>query len=126
MTVNRLTVLGTGLLTLWLAFNAVGILQTLLIGLSLTTAFTIVFLFTLFAPGLCRKNSAFYTTLAGVLTLAAWQLLPAVRIFAHPIYLEWLVCLLTFFAVTVLDSKRITAAPSAENHCEGAVYGGTD
>ncbi|MDU4962273.1 MAG: sodium:solute symporter family protein [Sporomusaceae bacterium] len=126
LTINRLTVLGTGLLTLWLAFNAVGILQTLLIGLSLTTAFTIVFLFTLFAPGLCRKNSAFYTTLAGILTLAAWQLLPAVRIFAHPIYLEWLVCLLTFFAVAVLDNNRITTAELTENLSEGAAYGGTN
>lgn len=105
--VNRLTVLGTGLLTLWLAFNAVGIVKTLLIGLSLTTAFTIVFLFTLFAPGLCRKNTAFYTTLAGVITLIAWQLFPAVRIFAHPIYLEWAVCLAVFFLVPVFDSRRI-------------------
>lgn len=107
--VNRLTVLGTGLLTLWLAFNAVGILKTLLIGLSLTTAFTVVFLFTIFAPGLCRKNSAFYTTLAGILTLVAWQFIPSVRVFEHPIYLEWLVCLITFFAVAVFDSKKIQA-----------------
>ena len=112
MTVNRLTILGAGLLTLWLAFNAVGILQTLLIGLSLTTAFTVVFLFTLFAPSLCRKNSAFYTTLAGVITLAAWQMMPSIRVFAHPIYLEWLVCLVTFFAVTVLDSNKITSQQS--------------
>lgn len=112
MTVNRLTILGAGLLTLWLAFNAVGILQTLLIGLSLTTAFTVVFLFTLFAPSLCRRNSAFYTTLAGVITLAAWQMMPAIRVFAHPIYLEWLVCLVTFFAVSVLDSNKILSQQS--------------
>jgi SSS family solute:Na+ symporter len=67
-----------------------------------------VFLFTLFAPSLCRKNSAFYTTLAGIVALAAWQMLPSIRIFAHPIYFEWLVCLVTFFAVTVLDSNKIT------------------
>lgn len=106
--VNRLTILGIGLITLWLAFNAVGILRTLLIGLSLTTAFTVVFLFTIFVPGLCRKNSAFYTTLAGMLTLAAWQLFPAVRIVSHPIYLEWLVCLATFFLVAILDQERIS------------------
>lgn len=107
MLVNRLTILGIGLITLWLAFNAVGILKTLLIGLSLTTAFTVVFLFTIFAPGLCRKNSAFYTTLAGMIGLAAWQMIPAVRIFDHPIYMEWLVCLGTFFLVSVLDQQRI-------------------
>lgn len=111
--VNRWTVLGTGLLTLWLAFNAVGILQTLLIGLSLTTAFTVVFLFTIFAPGLCRRNSAFYTTVAGIVTLALWQTIPAVRIFAHPIYMEWLVCLVTFFAVAIFDSQKVTVAQPA-------------
>lgn len=114
LSVNRLTVLGTGLLTLWMAFNAVGILQTLLIGLSLTTAFTVVFLFTLFMPGLCRRGSAFYTTLAGILALAAWQLVPAVRVFAHPIYFEWLICLVTFFAVAVLDSDPIVRPETAD------------
>lgn len=108
--VNRLTILALGALTLWFAFNAVGILKTLLLGLSLTTAFTAVFLFTMFAPSLCRRGSAFYTTLAGMAALLAWQLFPAVRIFAHPIYLEWLVCLAAFFLVAILDSRPITAA----------------
>ena len=107
--VNRAAILAIGLITLWLAFNAVGILRTLLIGLSLTTAFTVVFLFTIFAPGLCRKNSAFYTTLVGMVTLAAWQLFPGVRVFAHPIYLEWLMCLGTFFLVALIDSEKIPA-----------------
>lgn len=105
--INRLTILGLGALTLWFAFNAVGILKTLLIGLSLTTAFTAVFLFTMFAPSLCRRGSAFYTTLAGMLALLAWQLFPAVRVFAHPIYLEWVVCLAAFFLVAVVDSRKI-------------------
>ena len=107
MVVNRISILVIGIVTLWLAFNAVGILRTLLIGLSLTTAFTVVFLFTVFAPGLCRRNSAFYTTLVGMAALATWQTIPAVRVFAHPIYLEWLVCLLTFLAVSVIDKQRI-------------------
>ena len=111
MIVNRLTILGIGLVTLWFAFNAVGILRTLLIGLSLTTAFTVVFLFTIFAPGLCRKSSAFYTTLAGMIGLAAWQVVPFVRIFAHPIYMEWFVCLATFFLVAVIDKRKISVAP---------------
>ncbi|HWR45326.1 sodium:solute symporter family protein [Sporomusa sp.] len=105
--VNRYAILGLGIVTLWLAFNAVGIVKTLLIGLSLTTAFTLVFLFTIFAPGLCRKNSAFYTTLAGMLTLFIWQVYPPAQIFAHPIYMEWLVCLVTFLLVAVVDKERI-------------------
>ena len=112
--INRIAILVIGLITLWFAFNAVGILRTLLIGLSLTTAFTVVFLFTIFAPGYCRKNSAFYTTLVGMLALAAWQMFPAFRFFAHPIYMEWLVCLVTFFLVSVLDNEKIRVLePSA-------------
>jgi SSS family solute:Na+ symporter len=105
--VNRYSILGLGILTLWFAFNAVGIVKTMLIGLSLTTAFTLVFLFTMFAPSLCRRNSAFYTTLAGMIALFAWQMFPAVQIFAHPIYMEWLVCLITFFIVAAVDKEKI-------------------
>ncbi len=106
--INRITILALGIITLWLAFNAVGILKTLLLGLSLTTAFTLVFLFTLFAPGLCRQSSAFYTTLAGILALLAWQFIPAIRGFAQPIFLEWSVCLLTFLVVSIFDTRKIT------------------
>lgn len=107
---NRGAVLCIGLLTLWLSFSAVGILQTLLLGLSLTTAFTLVFIATLFAPGLCRKGSAFYTTLAGMVALVAWQLVPAVRVFPHPIYLEWLVCAVVFVTVAAVDRRPIASA----------------
>jgi SSS family solute:Na+ symporter len=112
--VNRYAILGLGIGTLWLAFNAVGIVKTMLIGLSLTTAFTLIFLFTMFAPGLCRRNSAFYTTLAGMVTLFVWQVFPAVQIFAHPIYMEWLVCLVTFFVVAIVDQEKIAVVNKQE------------
>jgi solute:Na+ symporter, SSS family len=105
---TRLAVVGFGLLTLFLAFNAMGIVKTLLIGLSLTTAYTVIFLFTIFAPGLCRKSSAFYTMLVGIIVLALWQLVPSVRIFPHPIYMEWIVCVGTFLTVAVLDRNRVS------------------
>lgn len=112
--INRYAILGLGTITLWFAFNAVGIVKTMLIGLSLTTAFTLVFLFTMFAPGLCRRNSAFYTTLAGIITLFVWQAFPSVQIFAHPIYMEWLVCLATFMLVSLIDNERIPAPEKME------------
>lgn len=116
--VNRLTVLGLGLLTLYFAFHAAGIIKTLLIGLSLTTAFTLVFLATLFFPRFCRRSSAFTTTVAGIAALAAWQWVPSVRIFAHPIYLEWTVCLVTFALTAVLDHRTIQIEDAAENLIE--------
>ena len=106
LVVNRLSILILGLLTLWAAFQALGIVKTLLIGLSLTTASTVVFLFTLFAPGLCRRSSAFYTTLAGIVALVLWQYVPAVRVFVHPIYMEWVVCVVVFLGVTFIDGEK--------------------
>lgn len=56
---NRLIIVIIGAVTLLMAFYAVGIVKVMLIGLSLTTAFTLVFLCTLFAPSLCRKTRPF-------------------------------------------------------------------
>jgi SSS family solute:Na+ symporter len=105
--VNRLIILGVGMMTLWLAFNVAEILQTIMIGLCLTTALTLIFLFTVFAPGMCRKSSAFYTTLAGILVVAAWLLFDQLKIFVHPIYLEWPVCLAVFLLVGRIDRRRL-------------------
>ena len=119
--VNKLSILFLGLVTLWFAFNAVGILKTMLVGLSLATAFTVVFLFTVFAPSLCRKNSAFVTTVVGILTLVVWEFLPSFRIFSHPIYMEWTACLIAFFLTAVLDKQPIKIL-STENAQRSAVY----
>lgn len=104
---NRIVILLVGAVTLWMAFNAVGIVKVMLIGLSLTTAFTLVFLCTIFAPSLCRKNTAFYTTLVGIIGLFAWQLLPSIHIFPHVIYFEWLTCIITLLIVRLFDKTPI-------------------
>ncbi len=107
VTINRLTIFGVGLITLWFAFNAVGILKTMIAGLSMTTALTCVFLFTVFAPGLCRRSSAFYTTLVGLLGLVVWEFVPALHVLQHVIYFEWLICIVTFLTVAVIDKTSI-------------------
>ena len=107
VTVNRLTIFGVGLITLWFAFNAAGILKTMIAGLSMTTALTCVFLFTVFAPGLCRRSSAFYTTLIGLLGLVVWEFVPALHVLQHVIYFEWLICIVTFLIVAVVDRTPI-------------------
>ena len=118
--VNRLIILCVGIATLWLAFNAVGIVKMMMIGLSLTTAFTVVFLFTLFAPGLCRRSSAFYTTLVGIGGLFLWQLVPAIRFLPHVIYFEWLICIVTFLGIAVFSHEPIRqlALPPTEEDME--------
>jgi len=105
--VNRITIFCCGILTLWLAFNAVGILKTMLAGLSMTAPLTIVFLFTVFAPGLCKKNAAFYTVLVGLVGIVAWAYMPALHVFRDVIYFEWFICVLTFLLVYVLDPTPI-------------------
>ena len=105
--ITKGSVLALGLLTLLLAMTVSGIIQTIMIGLSLTAAFTVVVLFTLFAPGLCRKNAAFYTILSGLAALVAWQLFPVVRVFPHVIYMEWVVCPATFLLTYLLDATPI-------------------
>lgn len=105
--VNRLTIFIVGLITLWFAFNAAGILKTMIAGLSMTTALTCVFLFTVFAPGLCRRSSAFWTTLVGLIGIVVWEFVPALHVLNHVIYFEWLICIVTFLLVAVLDKNNI-------------------
>ncbi|GBG56416.1 sodium:solute symporter family protein [Sporomusaceae bacterium FL31] len=107
LTITKGSVVVLGLLTLLFAMTISGIINTLMIGLSLTAAFSITVLFTLFAPGLCRKSSAFFTIITGLVVLILWQTVPAVRIFPHVIYLEWLTCLGAFLLTYLLDQAPI-------------------
>ena len=102
---SRVIVLIVSVITYILASTIVGILKTILIGLSLTTAFTIIVLFTMFAPKLCKKSAAATTLTAGILVLAVWVFVPASHIVSHPIYLEWPVCLGTFLLTSVFDKN---------------------
>jgi len=122
MVVTRLSVLTLGIITFILALTVVGILKTILLGLSLTTAFTVIFLFTVFAPSLARKNSAFYTILVGIIILVVWQFVPAIRVVPHVIYFEWIGSIVTFLLVPLFDSKPIhNMAPSAKASANKAV-----
>ena len=112
--INRLTILAVGIITLWFAFNAAGILKTMVAGLSMTTALTCVFLFTVFAPGLCRRSSAFWTTLFGLLGLVVWEFVPALHVLQHVIYFEWLLCIAVFLLVAVFDKTPIKQPEMAE------------
>lgn len=105
--VTKASVAVLGAFTFFLALTVVGILKTLMVGLSLATAFTVVFLFTVFMPNLCRKNSAFYTTMVGIILLILWQFFPSIRIFPHVIYLEWIGCVATFLLIPLLDSSPV-------------------
>ncbi len=116
--VSRISVLILSVLTFLLAISVRGILQTLLIGLTLTTAYTLVTLMTLFWPGICRRSHATWTLLMAMAALALWLIFPKIGAFfqtislPHPIYFCWIVSLVTFFVVAVFD-KRPIEPPSA-------------
>jgi SSS family solute:Na+ symporter len=107
--VCRITVLVLSVLTFLLALTVQGILKVLLIGLTLTTAYTLIVLMTMFWPSMCRKSSATWTLLTTMAALALWLVMPeSWRFLPHPIYFTWIVSLVTFFLVAMLDKRRIT------------------
>ena len=85
----------------------------LLIGLTLTTAYTLVMLMTLFWPQICRQSHAVWTLLMAMIALATWMIFPQISsVFRkwgliHPIYFCWMVSIATFFLVAVIDKRKI-------------------
>jgi solute:Na+ symporter, SSS family len=108
MVVSRLVILALSLLTYVLAANVSGIIKTIAVGLSLTTAYTIVLFALLYTPSLCKKGSAFWTVLVGLVVFVAWIFMPAsYRPVSQLIYLEWIACLITFFLVYLIDRRPV-------------------
>lgn len=118
--VTKMTVIVIGIFTFFLSLTVVGILKTLTIALSLMTAFTLTFFFTIFKPSLCRKSSATTTIIAGVIVLILWKAVPGIRIGSHPIYLEWVVCTIVFLLTSVIDKRPITEEHPKEIAYEAA------
>jgi len=120
--ISRASVLILSVFTYILAISVSGILNTLLIGLTLTTAYTLVTLMTLFCPKICRRSHATWTLLMGMAALAAWLLFPQLAAFftsinlVHPIYFCWIVSILTFFLVAVFDKRKIKSKELINNN----------
>ena len=106
---TRLCVMLTGLMTLGLAMTVSSILGTIMIGLSLTAAFTVIVIVALFFPQHSCKEAGFWTLLAGFVMLILWQFFPAVRILPNIIYMEWLVCIIAYALVAVIKPGKKAA-----------------
>lgn len=106
----RLCIVISGILTLGMAMGVSSILGTIMIGLSLTAAFSVIVIMALFFPKYSCKAAGFWTLLVGFVMLILWQLVPSVRIFPNVIYMEWFVCILTYAIVAVLKpGKKVVA-----------------
>ena len=109
--ITKIAIVVMGLMTFIFALTISGIIATLMQGLSLMAAFAVIVLMTLFAPKYCSRIGAFYTLVAAVVTLLAWNFVPAVRIVPHVIYLEWIVCSITFGVCTLVSVRLLKQMP---------------
>ncbi len=111
--ISQIAILVLSVLTYLLAVSISGILKTLLVGLSLTTAYTFITLMTIFFPGLCRRSHATWTLLTAMAALGIWYIIPELRIFfeslglSHPIFFCWIVTIATFLFILLVDKRRI-------------------
>lgn len=104
--VTRICVAISGILTLGLAMSVSSILGTIMIGLALTAAFSMIVIVALFFPKYTCKEAGFWTMLAGLAMVILWQLVPAVRVFPNVIYMEWIVVVCTYVLVALLRPNR--------------------
>lgn len=100
--ISRALVFILGLLGFLMALKATSILNVLLTGVSLCAPFTIIFIFTVYLPGFCKKQAAFWTILAGGLIVVLWFIWPGIRVVPHAIYLEFLVTLPLFIVLCLI------------------------
>jgi len=110
---SRMAILGMSVISYIIAISVSGILRTIMIALSLTAAYTLLLLMTMFWPKLCRRSHAVWTLVASMAAFAVWLIFPQVpRFFTkihlpHPIYLIWLVSIIAFIFIAIVDKQRI-------------------
>jgi SSS family solute:Na+ symporter len=112
MFMSRLMVFVVALVTFLMALQVRSILGTIMIGLSLTTAYTLILLASLFFPQLCRRSSAIWCLIVGLGVILLWQFVPSLRVGPQVIYVAWPMVLITFFLVAALDKNK---SPIPEN-----------
>ena len=103
---TRLCIAISGGLTLFLAMSVSSILGTIMIGLSLTAAFSVIVIVALFFPERTSKAAGFWTLLAGFVLLVLWQVMPSIRLFGNVIFMEWIVCAVTYFVVSMVSPDK--------------------
>ena len=110
---TRACIIISGILTLGLAMSVSSILGTIMIGLSLTAAFSVIVIVALFFPQYASKAAGFWTLLAGLVLLVLWQQTPAVRNYTNVIYMEWQECIAAYAnAANICPAKKAVAAES--------------
>ncbi|MDR1045770.1 MAG: sodium:solute symporter family protein [Candidatus Adiutrix sp.] len=123
MFMSRVMVLIVAAVTFLMALQVRSILGTIMIGLSLTTAYTMILLASLFFPQWCRRSSAIWCLIVGLGVILIWQFVPSLRFGPQVIYIAWPAVLITFFLVAVLDKNK---SPIPENWARDRIEESTD
>lgn len=106
-------VLLLGVIGFFMALKFTAIISTLLFALSLLAPFSFIFFFTVLAPKFCKRESAFWTILVGLLLAALWAFIPAFAGFwkgiglIHPVYMEVVVTLPLFIILNLVFKTKI-------------------
>jgi hypothetical protein len=64
-------------------------------------------------PQVCRRSHATGTLLVAMAALVCWLIIPQIPVYfagigmPHPIYFYWIVSLVTFFVIAIVDKKNI-------------------
>jgi len=109
----RVLVLVLGVIGFFMALKLTAIIKTLLFALSLLAPFSFIFFFTVLAPKFCKKESASWTILVGLVCAALWAFIPSFAGFwksfglIHPVYMEVVVTLPLFIILNLVFKKSI-------------------
>ncbi len=109
----RILVLILGVIGFIMALKLTAIIKTLLFVLALLAPFTVIFLFTTFAPKFCKKESAFWTIVVGLALAVAWAFFPgfagALKSIGlvHPAYIEILVSFPLFIILNLIFKEPV-------------------
>lgn len=118
--VSRILILTLGVVGFLMALKLTAIIKTLLFVLSLCAPFTIIFLFTVYAPKFCKKQAAFWTVLVGLILAAVWAFVPGfAKMFQgvgliHPVYMEVVITLPLFVILNLLFKDKIPTPQFAD------------
>jgi len=94
------------ILTLYCAFYVKFLLKFITMSLSLSVAYFIILIASLYFPRLCKRSSAMTTLLASFIVVTLWMTVPAFNgMFSHVVYPQLIVCFIVFFLTALLDKK---------------------
>lgn len=95
------------LLTLFAAYYMTEMVSVAIKILAITPAYFCIMISILYKPDLLKKHSATITQLVAYIFFFIWLVSPDVKaVVPNPIYVEWPLCVITFFACYVFGKKQ--------------------